>query len=198
LSEWNVVELHGIGSIKGIMGATYRFMSSPREAHTVLDWFLRLPDPPTIYPKRTGSLLHFGNFGSLGYGSDGTIDPVKSPLVSVVLPEVRQEILWTIGEVHFLPKSLTKAFRPLDRVHKQFKTWLAQFPLVFSFARDFDQGRWNYFLEGSVQNRAGDVFALPEGMQALEEGRYFVADCDNEYVLERTLKLLRLRGVAGA
>ena len=41
----------------------------------------------------------------------------------------------------------------------------------------------------------GDIFALPEGMQALNEGRYFVADDDSEHVVEKIVKCLRLRGI---
>ena len=40
-----------------------------------------------------------------------------------------------------------------------------------------------------------DIFALPEGMQALNEGHYFVADDDNEHVVETVVKSLRLRGI---
>ena len=39
------------------MGTTFRFLSSPREAPAVLDWFGQLPDPPTHYPKPAGTLL---------------------------------------------------------------------------------------------------------------------------------------------
>ena len=55
--------------------------------------------------------------------------------------------------------------------------------------------RWDYFLEGSIRSRMEDIFALPEGMQALNEGHYFVADDDNEHVVETVVKSLRLRGI---
>jgi len=125
---------------------------------------------------------------------DKTVDIRKSPLVSVVLPQVRRGSLWTVGEVHFLPSPLARTFPPLARVSKRFRIWLAQFPLVFSRANDFES-HWDYFLEGSIRNHMGDIFALPEGMQALNEGRYFVADDDNEYVVETVVKSLRLRGI---
>ena len=83
---------------------------------------------------------------------------------------------------------------PSLSVRKRFRIWLAQFPLVFSRANDFES-HWDYFLEGSIRNHMGDIFALPEGMQALNEGRYFVADDDNEYVVETVVKSLRLRGI---
>jgi hypothetical protein len=109
------------------MGTTFRFLSSPREAHAVLDWFWQLPDPPTPYPKPAGTLLHFGSLGLLSYCPDKTVDIRKSPLVTVVLPQVRRGSLWTVGEVHFLP--LARTFPPLDRVSKRFRIWLAQFAI---------------------------------------------------------------------
>jgi len=66
--------------------------------------------------------------------------------------------------------------------------------LVFSHARGFES-HWDYFLEGSIRSCMGDIFALPEGMQALNEGRYFVADDDSEHVVEKIVKSLRLRGI---
>ena len=176
------------------MRTTFRFLSSPREAPAVLDWFSQLPDPPTPYPKPTGTLLHFGSLGSLSYCPDQTVDIRKSPLVTVVLPQVHRGSLWTVGEVHFLPSPLARRFPPLARVSKRFRIWLAQFPSVFSRAKAFES-RWDYFLEGSIRNRMADIFALPEGMQALNEGRYFVADDDNEHVVETVVKSLRLRGI---
>src|ERR1700682_5079285 len=92
------------------MRTTFRFLSSPREAPAVLDWFSQLPDPPTPYPKPTGTLLHFGSLGSLSYCPDQTFDIRKSPLVTVVLPQVHRGSLWTVGEVHFLPSPLARRF----------------------------------------------------------------------------------------
>ena len=52
-----------------------------------------------------------------------------------------------------------------------------------------------HFLEGSVQNIARQIFALPSGLEALNEGQFFVANSDNEVVLDGLCKTLRLRGI---
>ena len=41
----------------------------------------------------------------------------------------------------------------------------------------------------------GPVFALASGLLALETGRYFVSEDDNECVLENVCRSLRLRGI---
>jgi hypothetical protein len=147
-----------------------------------------------VYPKQEGLLLHFRSVGPLSYHPDNSVDVTKSPLVSALLPRERRGFLWTIGEVHFPPTPLRGTFPLLDQVCRQFSSWLAQFPLVFSRATGFE-GRWNYFLEGSVRNLDGDIFGLPDGMRALHNGRYFVSHDDNEQYLEKIANSLRLRGI---
>jgi hypothetical protein len=56
---------------------------------------------------------------------------------------------------------------------------------------------WLYYLEGSVRNFDGDIFALPDAMQALARGQYFVAEEDKGDRLDKLCKALRLRGVEG-
>jgi len=173
------------------LGATRCFLSSPQEAHIVLEWFRRLPGPPDVVPMPEGSLLHFKSAGPLNYRPDKSIDVTKSPLVSLYVPQERRGILWTIGEVHFLPTPLRGTFPPLDRVCSRFTSWLRKFPLVFSPAKDCG---WDYYLEGGARSSL-QIFALPEGMRALERGQYFVGHDDNELRVDDVVKLLRLRGV---
>ena len=179
------------------MGVTLRFIASPDEGAKVLDWFRELPTPPEFVPKPNAAWLYFRDFGGLANSASGGVDVQRSPLVSVFLPKVRREILWTVGEVHFLAARMPATFPELQRVLVSFRKWLQGFPPVFHQPHlpQTSGGRWDYYLEGSVRNRGSDIFALPEGMAALERGQYFVCDDDSEPRLDTILRMLKLRGV---
>jgi hypothetical protein len=115
--------------------------------------------------------------------------------VNVFLPVRKRGELTTIGEVHFLATPLS-AFPGLNKVNKLFRKWLLENPCVYSHRPDFVH-EWEYFLEGSAKNWDGDIHALPAGIVALQSGSYFVADCDNDFVLDRVCRSLELRGVEG-
>ncbi|SRR6266498_3734463 len=182
------------------MGVTFRFIASPDEGRKVLSWFGELLDAPEVHPKPEGALLYFRQFGSLAKTTENELDVKRSPLVSVFLPHVRRNILWTVGEVHFLADRTRSSFPGLRRVLTSFRDWLQTFPLVFRKPRlpETTGGSWDYYLEGSVRNHDTDIVAFPEGMSALERGQYFVCHGDTEPRLDSILKMLRLRGVTNA
>jgi hypothetical protein len=115
----------------------------------------------------------------------------------VFLPHVRREVLWTVGEVHFLADRMQSSFPGLHRVLRSFRNWLQTFPLVFHQPRlpEISGGEWDYYLEGSVRNQDPEIFGLPHGMLALQRGQYFVCEDDTESRLDDILKMLKLRGV---
>ena len=182
------------------MGVTFRFIASPEEGQEVLSWFGELADPPEVLPKPDGAVLYFRQFGNLAMTTANEVDVKRSPVVSVFLPHVRREILWTVGEVHFLTDRMRSSFPGLHRVLMSFRQWLQTFPLVFRQPRlpETAGGPWDYYLEGGVRNVSGEIFALPEGMVSLERGQYFVWHGDAEARLDTLLKTLRLRGVTNA
>src|ERR1043166_3163885 len=145
------------------MAITFRFIANPDEGEKVLSWFSELDEAPEVYPEARGALLYFRQFGRLIMASTNEVDRKASPLVSLFLPHVRREILWTVGEVHFLPDRMRSAFPRLHRVATSFGEWLQSFPLVFHFPRhpQAGGGQWDYYLEGSVRNFDLDIFALP-------------------------------------
>lgn len=171
------------------MGTTYRFLATVEEASAVLDWFRSLPEQPLETTREGGSLFHFRDFGPLD------ADAKKSPLVSVFLPVKKCGVLTTIGEVHFLATPIS-AFPGLNKANKRFRAWLAENPCVYSHRPEFVHD-WDYYLEGSAKNWDSDIFALPCGWAALKGGRYFVAECDNDGVLDGVCRSLALRGVEG-
>ena len=116
-------------------------------------------------------------------------------MVSVFLPVRKRGVLTTIGEVHFLATPLSE-FPGLHRINKRFRDWLSANPCVYSHKPGFAH-EWDYYLEGSAKNWDPEIFALPAGMQALQNGSYFVAGDDNDFVLDRVCQSLELRGVEG-
>lgn len=54
---------------------------------------------------------------------------------------------------------------------------------------------YGYYLEGTVKNISDSIYAFPDGLAAYQAGQYFVAESDNEFVLDRVCRALRLRGI---
>jgi hypothetical protein len=180
------------------MGTTYRFIEQPGTPSEVMAWFRALPQPPNEIPTESAMVLHFHEFGSLVYDSDRKVDMRQSPVVSVYLPQERRGALWTVGEVHFLATPLRKSFPQLHKISAAFSSWLATHDCVYS--NKSASNVYDYYLEGSVKNFDSPVFALNSGITGLRAGRYFIADQDNDFVLDKLCRALALRGVkcAGA
>lgn len=171
------------------MGATFRFLSSVEEASLVLDWFRNCPERPIEQPDEHRSIFHFREFGPL------QSDAQTSPVVNVFRPIRKKGILTTVGEVHFLAKPIT-SIPGLHRVSRQFAKWLQELPCVFSRRRSISK-EWDFFLEGSIRNYDAEIYALPSGIIALQQGCYFVSECDGEHMLSKLIRTLELRGVEG-
>ena len=177
------------------MSTTYRFLAVDDEADAPLTWFRGQPDPPEVIDKPGGHLLYFRDIGPLAQAGDGLgIDVRRSPLVSVIRPKLRRGVLWSAGEVHFLPSSLRRAFPPLHALNLHFVKWLSDFDRVLTCEPGWS-GEWNYWLEGSIRNYDSEVFALPRAMEALRTGQYLVGEEDGEGVLDILCRSLRHRGV---
>lgn len=171
------------------MGATFRFLSGVEEVSLVLDWFRNRPERPIEQRYDHSSIFHFREFGPL------QSDAQSSPVVNVFRPIRKKGILTTVGEVHFLAKPIT-SIPGLHRVSRQFAKWLREYPCIFS-RRSANTKEWDYYLEGSIRNYDADIYALPSGMIALQQGCYFVAECDGEHMLSKLIRTLELRGVEG-
>lgn len=174
------------------MPATFRFIADPSEPSDVLKWFRELGVPPAEYQgKRSNVMLYFKDQGNLFRTPDDRADLTLSPVVNLFLPEVHRGVLWTVGEVHFLTRPLRKHFPALYKISVAFKEWLSLHQCVFSSGQ---QSEFDYCLEGNCRGY-GDIYALPSGLAAIRHGQYFVGDSDNDYVLDRVCKTLRLRGI---
>jgi hypothetical protein len=180
------------------VGVTFRFLAVDNESDCVLRWFRSLPEPPREYKKPYGWLLYFSACGQIAHDQTepDRMDVKRSPLVTVFLPQKKRGVLWTVGEVHFLSTPL-KLFPKLEKIKSAFRNWLKGFECVYSGVQLGKVGQWDYFLEGSIRNFDPEVFALPKGMELLRQGQYFVADGDNDWVLDKVCRALKLRGITG-
>lgn len=176
------------------MGTSYRFIADPAEPSPVLEWFRSATSSPTEVSTSRSTVFHFKDLGPVMYLPDGNPDKVRSPVATVFSPTVKRGVLWTVGEVHFLPTSLSVKFPKLDAVSRAFARWLKQQPCMFS-NKPGDANEFNYYLEGSTRNYDPPLYAFPSGLEALRQGQYFVSDDDNDLRLDKLCMALRLRGV---
>ncbi|WP_155908337.1 hypothetical protein [Asticcacaulis sp. YBE204] len=152
-----------------------------------------MPEPPEETPTEYGFVLYFRSFGPLVYNGNGSIDVSRSPVVTVVLPTLRREILWTVGEVHFLPTLSLPEGKRLQNIVRAFSRWLKEKNKIYDQSPKV-VSPFAYYIEGSAKNR-GDIYALPSGLEHLERGGYVISHGDNEFVVDRVCRQLRLRGI---
>ena len=113
--------------------------------------------------------------------------------MTVFLPAPRREILWTVGEVHFLPTLSLPEGKPLQSIVRAFAKWLKDKQKIYDQSPKV-ASPLAYYIEGSAKNR-GDIYALPSGLEHLERGGYVISHGDNELVVDRVCRQLRLRGI---
>lgn len=78
-------------------------------------------------------------------------------------------------------------------MNKAFEEWLNNHECISSMADR--ENRYSYYLEGSVRNHDSPIFALPTALGALKSERYLVGAQDNDALLDKICRKLRLRGV---
>lgn len=174
------------------MAASFWFAEDPNESSEVLQWFRALSHPPEETPTANGYALYFRQAGPLALKGDGSIDGSHSPVVTVILPAVRRGVMWTTGSVHFLPIPVSQ-FPEFAKIRKLFSRWIEERPLAYDPHVEAEKP-FAYYLEGSAANR-GPLYGLKSGMTALARGQFFVDELDNDFVLDRVCRTLKLRGI---
>lgn len=175
------------------MGTTHRFIEEPKETSEVLEWFRALPQPPHEHTTVHGVVLFFREIGPLVYDANGEVDASKCPVANIFLPKARRGVLWTVGEVHLLATPLRQLFPELHKISSRFSRWLSARDCIF--ARTSASNPYDYYLEGSVRNFDCPIYAFESGLAAIRRERYFVAERDNDALLDRVCRALSLRGV---
>jgi hypothetical protein len=176
--------------MRRVVGTTFLFLSDPSAPDPVLEWFRCLPSPPEAIESARGTWFYFRDIGPIVNAPDGSVDVHRTPLASLLPPLVRRGVLWTVGELHFLPAGAT--FPALRRINAAFRKWLQAFECISKVSQ---RNEWDYYLEGSAKSGSLPIFALPAGLEALRRGQYFVAERDNDFVLDKVCARLRLRDV---
>lgn len=169
-----------------------RFIEAPDQESSVLDWLRRLELTFEESSFDWGVAFYFPRLGPLQKKADGAIDSEHSPIVTVNLPRVRRQILWTVGEVHF-PSMPLSQFPALESMRRSFLCWFEKLPLIYDHGATGPH-EFDYYLEGSAMNW-GPIRAFPSGMSALKSERYFVSCRETDGSLSTLCKKLRLRGV---
>jgi hypothetical protein len=170
-----------------------RYICDPGVPDPVAEWFRALPDAPEETEGKGVRWLHFRSLGPLARVSDDSFDLERSPLVGLVMPTVRREILWTIGKVVFVPRPLRKQYPRLHAISVSLRKWLATFDCVLSNQPGF-RNEWDYYFEGTARSGA-PVYALSGGLDALRRGQYFVNRDSDDFVVDKFCAQLRLRGI---
>jgi hypothetical protein len=174
------------------LGSTYFIVEKPDATSLVLDWFRGLESPPNELAADRYTMLFFPEYGALARDDDGPPDPKSSPVVSFYPPRVTHGSLWTTAEVHFLTTPIGK-IPQMATLSRRFAKWLESIDGGAIWPRE--ESPWSYYLEGSIQNVADKIYALPSGLTALERQTYYVTDRDATLDLAPLCKKLRLRGI---
>lgn len=183
-----------IKSNGGWMAVTYKFVHDPAEQSPVLSWLRTTNAPPREIQFAWGVALHFEACGPIQYLSDGTIDAEHSPVAALILPKIRREVLWTVSELRILATPLRSQYPALHRACAALSKWLGDYRRVFEVKKGGEHG-FDYYLEGPIRNTSKEIFAFESGLEALNNGRYFVGDADSDELLDKVCKQLRLRGI---
>jgi len=169
----------------------FSYLALEDDFKLLTEWFGKVPQEVAVNEHPDRLIYYYRGLARQALTAD--IDQSKSPLVFVMKPQKRRRTLWTDGEVVFTPTPFRRQFPALYRICQSFSDWLRSFDLVFGQTAG-SPSAWNYYLEGGIRNSDVELFALPQAMEALRKGQYFVHYRDNHHRLETIAKTLRLRG----
>ena len=175
------------------MSVRYSYIALENDHKMVADWFDALGDSKSVGDSPDHLVIYFREMAVEPLPPAEEVNQDKTPLVRIVKPQRRMLTLWTDAEVLFTPTPLKPQYPALQKISKSFAKWLQNFPIVHCPSSRTETG-WEYYLEGGIQNFVPVLYALPEAMEALRTGRYFVHHRDNASVLETLARKLRLRG----
>ncbi len=155
------------------MSVRYTYLALEDDHKVIFDWFDAREGGKGISDRPDRLVLYFRDLAIEPLPREGEVDQDKTPLVWIVKPQKRMRTLWTDAEVLFTPTPLKPQFPALQKVSQAFAKWLQQFSVVYSQKNKTASG-WEYYLEAGIQNADPVLYALPQAMEALRKGLYFV------------------------
>lgn len=175
------------------MAVRYHFLASEKDFTLIRDWFSGTGEELTVVDRPDGIWFYFRGMAIEPMPEHDKKDQQTLPLAWVSKPQNRNGMLWTDAEVCFTATPLKAQFPALNKISLSFAKWLKQFNVVYS-QKGGSVSDWNYYLEGGIKSAAENLYALPDAMTALENGRYFVHHQANDFVIEKVVGILKLRG----
>jgi hypothetical protein len=176
------------------MASNHPFLGVGADIDLVLQWFENTGEPFRLDDRLDAIVIHFFGMGPLVETEDRKAVQHQSPLVWIVKPKLIRRCLWTSGEVIFTPTPLKEIFPDLQKMNRRLAKWFQGFPLAYTHKKPNDS-EWSYYLEGSLKNWDGKLYALPAAYDSLRQGQYFVHHGDASGRLDGVCGYLRLRGV---
>jgi hypothetical protein len=120
------------------------------------------------------------------------IDPDKSAVAGLKLPEFRDRRYWVAGEVWFPTARLKETFPELNRICQKLERFLRKHATVYDNRKGEDQSGFAYQLcmSGVIQK----VTALPEALELLHGGAFMVDPLTSDKMYKEFRRRLQLSG----
>ena len=135
-------------------------------------------------------VYHFYDFGEM------TNDIDTSPAIIIILPIKITEFLWRSGQIHIQKNGMTKINPDFHKVVKRLIENLDNNKnVIWNQGNFLGDGKFNYYLRGTLQNISWKIISLDSGMIHLDNQKYYLAPNDNESVVSKELKSLKLIGL---
>jgi hypothetical protein len=152
---------------------------------------INLADYPENSPQWRSAVLAKIDIAEQGI-TGPCIDPGRSPIATLTLPELRDGRYWVGAEVKFTTSKLRERFPELHRVCQRFERFIRKHPIVFDSTQGDDQTGFGYHLcPGGVMHK---VAALPEAYALLKAGAFMVEPLASPKTYAEFRRRLQLSG----
>ncbi len=181
------------------MALVFRYLSCDSDADSVPAWLEARGGTRQPCGVEHTIALYFPALGPVAFcaSQDGhlpQVDPSVTPVVTVAAPRLVRGVIWTAGEVAFLPTPLRGNCPGLHRLSKQFHAWLSENPRAHSDPTS-NEPVFPYFLRGELLNFEPPIFVFPSAMAALRNRTFFVSSHVGATYIDTLCRELRHQGI---
>ncbi len=181
------------------MPLRFRFLSCDSDADSVPSWLEARGGTRQPSDLKNTIALSFPAFGPVVFlpsavSGPPQVDTSVTPIVTVAAPRLVRSVIWTAGEVAFLPTPLRRNCPGLHRLSKQFLAWLSEYPRAHSHPGP-DEPVYPYFLRGELLNFDSPIFVFPSAMAALRSRTFFVSSHVGAAYINTLCRELQHQGV---